>query len=334
MGIKLKQINRHSVKAIPLPEEDKRPIRGFDIVEEPYANIFLCAKKNSGKTSATFKILQECTGKDTKIIIFCSTAYKDKNWIQIRKIFKQKKMDVTVYTSIYEGGRDNLAHLVESLRREAKDAEEAEDESDDERKTGKGFRDDGEPMDACDLILKRLETMHMSATGGGYDEMKKAQDKMKRDEEEEAREKPKKSKYLEPEYMIIFDDLSSELKSPSLLSLLKFNRHFKAKLIISSQWINDLLPESRKQIDLFLIFKGFPEEKMKAIFTDCDTGVEFDTFFKMYKKATKHDYAFMYIDTRKDGFRRNFNQQFIVKKKSHKSYDTDSDASSSDTDSD
>ena len=76
------------------------------------------------------------------------------------------------------------------------------------------------------------------------------------DENEEPKKKKKKSKYLAPEYMIIFDDLSSELKSRSLLSLMKFNRHFKAKLIISSQYLNDLLPESRKQIDLWLISKA------------------------------------------------------------------------------
>ena len=87
--------------------------------------------------------------------------------------------------------------------------------------------------------------------------MEKAQ--RQQSEKQSKQKKSKKAKFLAPEYMIIFDDLSSELKSRSLLSLLKFNRHFKAKLIISSQWLHDLLPESRKQIDLFLIFKGFSD---------------------------------------------------------------------------
>ena len=91
----------------------------------------------------------------------------------------------------------------------------------------------------------------------------------KNDDNNKKGKKEKKSKYLTPEYIIIFDDLSSELKSKSLLSLLKFNRHFKAKLIISSQWLHDLLPESRKQIDLFLIFKGFSEEKIALFYKDC-----------------------------------------------------------------
>src|SRR3954464_2715806 len=86
-------------------------------------------------------------------------------------------------------------------------------------------------------------------------------------------ETQKKSKHQAPEYIIVFDDLSSELKSPSLLSLLKWNRHYKSKLIISSQWLHDLLPESRKQLDLFLIFKGFPKEKLALIHRDCDSAV-------------------------------------------------------------
>ena len=56
--ISLKQINKQYVEAIPIPDEDLRPILGADIVEEVYSNIFLCARKKSGKTSAVFKILK------------------------------------------------------------------------------------------------------------------------------------------------------------------------------------------------------------------------------------------------------------------------------------
>ena len=59
--ISLKQINKQYVEAIPIPDEDLRPILGADIVEEVYSNIFLCARKKSGKTSAVFKILKECS---------------------------------------------------------------------------------------------------------------------------------------------------------------------------------------------------------------------------------------------------------------------------------
>jgi len=62
--ISLKQINSKYVRAIPIPNEDTRPIKGYDICEEVFANIFLCAKKKSGKTSALFKIMKECGEKN------------------------------------------------------------------------------------------------------------------------------------------------------------------------------------------------------------------------------------------------------------------------------
>ena len=281
--ISLKQINRQFVKAIPIPDEDKRPIKGYDICEEVYANIFLCARKKSGKTSALFKIMKECCVKKTIIVVFCSTAYKDKNWIQIRKYFENKGMDIRVHTSLYEEGEDKLNSLIEDLKTEAKEKEEEKEPQEEIE------------VDRCDDILARLGSLPKQA-----------------EEEEEKERKPRKSKYQAPEYMIIFDDLSSELKSRSLLSLLKFNRHFKSKLIISSQWLHDLLPESRKQIDLFMIFKGFPEDKVALIYKDCDSSVPFPLFYKIYRKATKRPHSFMYIDTRSDKFRSNFDSEFIL----------------------
>jgi len=237
--ISLQQINNQRVRAIPLPEEDLRPIKGFDVCEEVYANIFLCARKNSGKTSALFKIVKECATKKTIIIVFCSTAYKDKNWIQIRKYFERKDMDIRIHTSIYEDGQDQLQILIEDLKREAKEKEEDEEDESEE-----------EEMDRCDSILARLGEMHI----GGLKQ---------NEEDKKKKRKERKCKYQSPEYIIIFDDLSSELKSPSLISLMKFNRHFKSKLIISSQYLNDLKPESRKQLHLIMIFKGFAEKKIR-----------------------------------------------------------------------
>ena len=69
--ISLKQINNQYVKAIPIPDEDTRPIKGYDICEEVYANIFLCARKKSGKTSALFKILKECSASIGDFLKYC-----------------------------------------------------------------------------------------------------------------------------------------------------------------------------------------------------------------------------------------------------------------------
>ena len=292
--ISLKQINQQYVKAIPIPDEDKPPIKGYDICEIIYANKFLCAKKHSGKTSALFKIIKECAVKKTVIIVFCSTIYKDSNWIEIRKYFEEKGMDMRVFTSIFEDGEDQINKLINELNEEAKEKE--------------GIKEDKEaveehPIDKCDDILDRLANMQLCAVPHNEAEEEVITKKSK---------SKKKCKYQAPEYIIIFDDLSSELKSQSLLTLLKKNRHFKTKLIISSQWVHDLLPESRKQLDLFMIFKGFPDAKLSEIYKDCDSGIPFETFCKIYKKATKHPFSFMYINTRSDSYRKNFSEQFIL----------------------
>ena len=125
--------------------------------------------------------------------------------------------------------------------------------------------------------------------------------------------KEKKSKFLEPEYIFVFDDLSTELQSKSVVSLLKKNRHFKCKTIISSQYLNDLRPESRKQIDLWLIFKGLKEDKLQEIFRDADPDVSFDVFMQLYKNATKEKYSFFYVDCRNSIYRRNFSDQYDIK---------------------
>ncbi len=294
--ISLKQINNKVVKAIPIPADlDKRPIKGYDICNELYANIFLTAKKKSGKTSALFKIMKDCSVKDTHIIVFCSTIFKDENWIEIRKYFEKKGNDIQVFTSIYEDGEDQLAKLIDQLSKEAEEKDNDEKELD-------------EPLpeiDICDDILNRLTNASSPANPNGYTLPKDI-------EPEEEKKKKRKSKYRAPEYMIIFDDLSSELKSRSLLDLLKKNRHYKSKLIISSQWLHDLLPESRKQLDVFLIFKGFPIKKMQEIYKDCDSSLPFDIFYKIYRKSTKLPHSFMYIDTRSDKFRCNFDQEYII----------------------
>ena len=98
-------------------------------------------------------------------------------------------MKVRVFTSIYENGEDQLANLVDDLKQEAKDLEEEPNEHD---KVG-GSHNEEVPVqkDVCDMILERLTSMHLAATGGGLNEMEKAQR-----QQSEKQSKKKKSKKL------------------------------------------------------------------------------------------------------------------------------------------
>jgi len=67
----LHRINREVVKAVALiDKQDTRPVKGSALFRLAYANIFLCARKNSGKTSAIYKIIKECSGRNTTVIAF------------------------------------------------------------------------------------------------------------------------------------------------------------------------------------------------------------------------------------------------------------------------
>jgi hypothetical protein len=140
--------------------------------------------------------------------------------------------------------------------------------------------------------------------------VKKKHIKTEADDEED---KPKKKRKLACENLFIFDDISSEIKSnKTIFSLLKQNRHYKSKVIISSQYIHDIPPQARLQTDYFLVFQGINVEKLDIIYKDADVNITFEEFVELYMKATEDKYNFLYIDVRNSTFRKNFNQEFVL----------------------
>ena len=122
--------------------------------------------------------------------------------------------------------------------------------------------------------------------------------------------KKRKPKKIAPEYIFIFDDISTDLKSPDVSKLVKQNRHYKSKVIISSQYPLDIQPQSRRQIDYWLLFAGHDKEKLEKIYHDADLNIDFDLFLKIYHEATEIKYHFLYIDTNNSEFRKDFNFKF------------------------
>lgn len=290
----LKRINEVKVKKVNLiHEEDKRPIKGADLFPELYANIFLVAKKKSGKSMVISKIIKECAAKETICIFFCSTINKDDVWKAIQESCKKHGIPFIKHESLNNDGIDQLDLLVKHLQNEAKqNADDEDDEDDDEEQEG-GLRHNKE----------RIERLKCAIKGCDSDSD---------DDDEKKKKKAKKSKYRSPEYLIILDDLSNEMKAQSLVGLLKKNRHFKCKVICSTQYCNDIRPESWQQADYALIFKGQSEKKLQEIWKNCDIGVEFDEFQEIYEAATQKPYSFLYIDCRSGKFRSNFNLEFVL----------------------
>jgi len=267
----LKKIN--TVK-ISLPENvntnfDVKKVRGGNMFPEPYCNIFICAKKKSGKSTVIYNIINKCIDTDTKVYIFCSTVSKDASWIATTKYLDKKEIFYEKHQSLKdEDGKDILKDIIKDLQKEDDEDEEEE--------------------------IK----------------VKKKHIKTEADDEED---KPKKKRKLACENLFIFDDISSEIKSnKTIFSLLKQNRHYKSKVIISSQYIHDIPPQARLQTDYFLVFQGINVEKLDIIYKDADVNITFEEFVELYMKATEDKYNFLYIDVRNSTFRKNFNQEFVL----------------------
>lgn len=132
------------------------------------------------------------------------------------------------------------------------------------------------------------------------------------DDDDEGEPKKRKSSKIAPDYIIVFDDLGNELRNPLVNQLLKTNRHYKAKVILSSQYVNNLSPESRNQIDYWILFGGHKEDKLEVIYNDSDIYIPFNLFMKLYGHATDKKYGFLYVDKNEGIFREGFDMQYKI----------------------
>jgi hypothetical protein len=294
MKLKLSKINNEVVKPLPvIGEQDKRPVLGANLIPEVYSNVGIISKKNTGKTTIIGKILNNCVGKETqKVLLFASTAYKDSAYKTIRKQLEHKNVDVEVYTSIFENGQNVLDDLVHDLEQEAKQRE-----VDEEKGIPQGPRVKDERTD----VEKILDIISKENGINGYIDL----------EEEEAElnnnKKQRKSKFKMAEYVIVIDDLSNECRSQSLSTLLKKNRHFRVLTLVSVQWLADIHPQALRQLDVWIVMRGFNEKQLEKIYKDAQLSCPFETFVQIYQFATKEKYNFLYIDAKNMKFRKNFN---------------------------
>lgn len=286
--ISINKVNDYKVKTLSNPKYDPKKIKGYDLVPGLYYNIFLCARKESGKTTVLWNILDQCSNKNTKVYFFVNTLYADNSYEQILNNLNSKGIEYEAYMSIYdevedERGRFNkinvLDYIVKKLNDEKKHAKDEED-------------------------LKKLDEL-----------LPKSKIKLlKMDEDEIVVEKKKpKTNKLAPELIFIFDDVSEELtNTKSFRSLLKKNRHYKSKVVISSQDPTDLYPDARSMIDLWIIFKHHNEKKLETIHKSSGSNLPFDLFTKLYKNCTEGNYNFLWFDKNKNKYRQNFDLEIKI----------------------
>ena len=329
MSITLKKINDKVIKPVKTVEsKEVRPIRGKELFPSTYANVGIIARKRSGKSTVVFNIVKSRAGLNTKVIVFSSTFHKDTVMIEMKKWCKKMKISCEGFTSMKEGKHNILKTFLDRLgdvpEEEESDGEEIEEKV--SKKQGRGL--------TKNIPVKKLfdgndsdSESDSDSDRDNFDDMnnlsKKSLELFRFEEKVISKLFNKKksvptidekidSKYITPEYIIIFDDISQELKDPNLIAFLKRNRHFKADVLLSTQWVHDLKPEQLKQLDYLLLFRGMDLEKLEKIRRDADLTLDLDMLERLYENATKDPFCFLYIDRLTETYRKCFDKQYFI----------------------
>lgn len=281
-------------KVVPLTKNDgsmEKKVKASDWFALPYPNMFLLAMKNSGKTTVIENIIKRKAGKHTKFLFFSSTIHKDKTWKNILETYSDK--DVIAETSfILEDG----SNLLEEFMNERK--EEAMPENEEQK--------------APPIVIKK--TVRGSRSKPVIQKIEEPIEEKELTDEQ----KIKKSKVIYPAWIIVIDDLSGEMsKSAALERLLKTNRHFSCMVIISSQSLNDLNPRQIGQLEYVLLFGKIPDEKLKETYDKLAIYMPWETFYNLYRDATKEKYGFLYVGRGSDGiqYRKGFTEAYNLEEK-------------------
>jgi hypothetical protein len=262
------------IELIPRKQGGRRkPAKGADYFAEPYPNILLLARKKSGKTTIIYNIIKNCAGPDTEVVIFCPTWRKDDSYRHIIKYMNKKQIEHQEFTNLYDGKNNILREFMQNLAAQS-DSDNSDPDS------------DPEPSNPPDCL--ELCALSCQATG-------------------EKQQKKKASKYTTPEFIFIFDDMRSQNRDKAVSDLITTNRHYKAMVIVSTQFVTDFTPTSWANLDYALLFPKLPTERLPLIREALGLAkISLEDFMRSYADATDAEHNFLYIDMDNEELKRNF----------------------------
>jgi len=114
--IKESTINNVTVKPLVTVSNDSTKIKGYKLIPSLYGCTFLCAKRQSGKTSTLAEILKNTCDKNTKFFIFCPTHRVDSSWVALVDMLESKGSEVNLFDSLIEGKTNLLSEIIDDLQ--------------------------------------------------------------------------------------------------------------------------------------------------------------------------------------------------------------------------
>lgn len=311
--------------------------KGNDWFSEPYCNIFLLAKKKSGKTVTIENILRRTAGDNTTFIFIVPTINKDQTWIEICKYWEDNGNDVLKYDDLIDDEGVNV--IEEFLSEQEEEAEVELDKKQEELerknekkevKVGGRFAFAGVPSVSSNTSrfkimpiipkvgeihnsdIKELMNSTMEIPRGSIVSEQKGGNLSNSDVNEDDKKKKKKEKVIVPEFIIVMDDLGASMRNKIITQLTKTNRHYKTKVIMSGQNMHDLMPAAIQQLDYVLVFGKQPDEIIEKLHDQLRLSIDKNKFEELYKNATTEPFSFLYIDRTKadDEFRKKFTDKY------------------------
>lgn len=298
----IQKINDIEVKPLKTKNVVVKPARGADMFTDPYFQCFILSRKKSGKSVLISNIVKKCAQPGyTTVICFSTTVNKDPAWLALKQYCKKKGIDfqgLTEIVSTDQNGskRDFLSDFMKMVLKTGNEEvvdSEAEDEAEDSQDEDSQDDYDSEESDSEPEFyqVNRLKPI-----------------KFVQDTPSIKKEYPT----IAPQWLLCFDDISEELKRPSVQAFLKKSRHLLCSVLIASQDCRDILPACHRQADAYCLFAGLDDSVLEKIRRDAGLSVSLETLLKMYRASTAKKFNFFYIDVRNDQFRRNFNEKFNI----------------------
>lgn len=288
--VRIKQVNNFKVKVPRLlgNGQKRKPFRAKKLLGDyTYPNLFLCAQTCSGKTVVISNLLQKMADKRTTVIGFIPTHSIDKTWLTIKRDLAKRRIETMFHEHFLDDGINHIDELLYGLQQPEEEDEEVENEQEQPQYTYLKIEPDRDhnPNDTS-LVL-----------------------------EEKKQKKKRKVSYKTsvPEYILVFDDLGSDLRHHSIGQLMKKSRHYKIAVILSSQYFKDIHPMAMRQLSHYLLFSSINEEQLKEIYNKVrppDTTL--DQFKELYHIATKKKFHHLTIYVREHEFRINFNRKLLL----------------------
>lgn len=278
MSFEIKKRNNVKVEIPPLKTNTKR-FKGDDLFDIQYFCMTLLGKRKSGKTSLIYTLLKKFVTKNTIVLFFVPTFHKDKTYEPIRNFLDKNKISYDSYSSVEEDGVNILETFME---------------------VNSGFKDksrkDEQAEDSHPLIENACK-FHCDEEG---------KDKKKRKREEEP-----------PEYFLVFDDMSGFLRKPSVLKLIKNSRHFRTKIVLSTQGVSDVHPHVFGQMDYIAVFKNFNEDSLDFLYEKLQLGISLEEFKEIYHYVTSMKFGdnyncFLLINLPEEKFFVNLDKEVLV----------------------